>query len=71
MSKLTQEQMGMVALYMRSPVAAEGWAKVSVAVWPLLKYLPPELFEIEGDESRGGRVRLTEKGKTVVPYLTD
>lgn len=71
MSKLTQTQMDAVALYMRTPVDAEGWARVSVAVCPLLTYLPPELFEIEGDENRGGRIRLTEKGETVVPYLTD
>ena len=69
MSKPTQMQMDAVALYMRTPIDAEGWAKVSVAVWPLLKYLPPELFEIEGNVNQGGRIRLTEKGEIVVPYL--
>lgn len=46
---------------------AEGWAKVSERVWPAVANLPSELIEKEKLET-GGRVRLTEAGRTVLAW---
>ncbi len=66
---LTTTQSQMVQLYNRSPKDAEGWAKVSGIVWPLMADLPRDLFDIEGDAS-GGRIRANATGQTVIPYLS-
>lgn len=46
---------------------SEGWAKVSSAVAPLMKNLPPELVELDLTED-GGRARLTQNGETVLEW---
>jgi hypothetical protein len=58
----------MVQLFNRSQKDAEGWAKVSGMVWPLVADLPAELFEIEGNATEG-RIRASAIGRTVIPYL--
>lgn len=61
--------MQMIALYNRSPKDADGWAKVSSTVWPLMADVPVDLFQIEGNPTDGGRMRANETGKEVIPYL--
>lgn len=46
---------------------AEGWAKVSEALWPLLAGVPDELLE-RSDDGTAKRVRLTEAGRIVLEY---
>lgn len=46
---------------------AEGWAKVSSMVWPLVQKLPSELVTIEATET-GGRAKLTAAGETVLDW---
>lgn len=67
--KLTPTQLDLVRLYNRSPKDAEGWAKVSGVVWPLMRDLPLDLFEIEGTAIQGGRIRPNETGLLVLQYL--
>lgn len=47
--------------------AADGWAKVSQQVWPLVATLPDDLVEKRPSED-GGHIRLTEGGKLIVHY---
>lgn len=46
---------------------AEGWAKVSEMVWPLVQSLPTELVTIEATDT-GGRAKLTDAGETVLDW---
>lgn len=46
---------------------AEGWAKVSTVVWPLVQKLPVALVTIESGES-GGRAKLTDAGEIVLDW---
>lgn len=46
---------------------ADGWAKVSSIVWPLVSKLPDDLIEKRPSDT-GGHVRLTGRGKAVVLY---
>lgn len=68
MSALTKDAKGILALFQRSPKDADGWAKVSPMVWPLLKHVPDDLMAKEGNAYAGGRARLTENGKLIVAY---
>jgi hypothetical protein len=45
----------------------DGWTPVSDQVWPLLDMVPDELMEKHAEAS-GGKVRLTDKGVTVLFY---
>lgn len=67
MSTLTQEHKDVMGLYLRSKRDADGWAKVSRMVWPLVKDLDTKLFEVrpEGD---GGFMRLTAEGQTLATW---
>lgn len=67
--KLTTNQLNLVRLYQRSNKDADGWTTVSKTVWPLMADLPTDLFDKEGTEESGGRIRLNENGAVVVPYL--
>jgi hypothetical protein len=44
---------------------AEGWAKVSKLVYPLVAGVPSELVELQS-LGEGGRVRLTEQGQSLI-----
>ncbi len=69
MSALPDNVRNMFHLLARSKKDADGWATVSTFVWPLTLGLPAELFEVQGDDLNGGKLRLTEKGKTINEYL--
>lgn len=47
----------------------DGWTSVSAVVFPLLLDLPEDLVEKEKFDIGGGRIRLTEKGNVVLPYI--
>lgn len=49
---------------------AEGWAKVSLMVWPLMQKLPSELVTLESTAlpGIGGRAKLTGAGETVLDW---
>ena len=48
---------------------AEGWARVSGVVMPLAsRELPSELVEIEHNNDGSGRMRLTDKGETILDW---
>jgi hypothetical protein len=44
---------------------ADGWAKVSEQVMPLVQALPPELVTLD---VAGGRVRLTDDGNVLLDW---
>ena len=46
---------------------ADGWAKVSKIVWPMVAQLPADLVELRPSDD-GGHVRLTEHGHVVLKY---
>ena len=46
---------------------ADGWAKVSKHVWPLVEKLPTQLCELRATED-GGFIKLTHDGKTVLDW---
>lgn len=46
---------------------AEGWAKVSEILWPIVSKLPDDLVEKRAGED-GGHIRLTEGGQAIVRY---
>lgn len=46
---------------------AEGWAKVSGAIWPFVAKLPDDLVERRPSED-GGHVRLTDRGEAIIMY---
>ena len=52
---------------MRSPDKGDGWRKVSLTAYPLVERFPHQDLIERDDENL--RVRLTEKGKTVVEYV--
>lgn len=64
--KIDAGQKNLLRLALRD-ADANGWAKVSAMVWPLVTALPRDLVETSptGD---GGYVRLTDSGKAVVLY---
>ena len=64
--KLDAGKINLLRLVLRH-ADANGWAKVSAMVWPLVISLPRDLVETSptGD---GGYVRLTDSGKAVVLY---
>ena len=46
---------------------AEGWAKVSSVVFPLLEKMPAGLLELERAGSEGaGKARLTQTGRNIL-----
>ncbi len=47
---------------------ADGWAKVSKVVWPLMATMPEDLLEREPFEDGSGRCRLTDRGEAVLDY---
>jgi hypothetical protein len=71
MAKLEDKQMDMLKLIGRSPPDSEGWRKVSAQCCVLFEkedILPPaELYAFERTEN-GGRVRMTERGETLLAY---
>ena len=46
---------------------AEGWAKVSKVLWPIVAKLPDDLVELRPSDD-GGHMRLTSDGKAIVRY---
>lgn len=72
MAKLKDSERDMLKLIRRSIEAADpcnGWASVSeMLCGSVIKFGPAELVEFQKLEI-GGRVRLTEKGKTVMEWL--
>ena len=70
MNKLTSDAKDIILLYQRSKKDNDGWAIVSIPIWPLMSSVPSELIELQGNETTGGRARLTEHGKIVADYLT-
>jgi hypothetical protein len=68
MSKLTDDQRGMLQLVRRSlgKADADGWLPCSNATYPLTAVLPPELLERD-DESR--RIRLTQAGQILLRWI--
>lgn len=46
---------------------AQGWAKVSKMLWPIVQGLPSELVELRPSED-GGHMKLTEAGETVLAW---
>lgn len=67
MNKLDSGQRNLINL-IRKGQDAEGWAKCSKPVLPLMKdRVPAELADIEGPfEDGSGRARLTEKGNNLL-----
>lgn len=53
----------------QSETDAEGWCKISKAVWPLVKNIPAEFFEIKPSEGGGGYIKLTELGDSYVNWM--
>jgi len=46
---------------------ADGWTKVSKAVWPAITAIPDDLIE-KRPSDEGGHVRLTDRGDAIVLY---
>lgn len=46
----------------------EGWAKVSLQVWPKVLGVPDDLLEKERSDDGGGRVRLTHAAEAFLKY---
>lgn len=68
MSAITETAKDTLRLLGRSPKDADGWAKVSAVVWPLLADCPAEFMDREGGSANGGRARFTEKGQIIHDY---
>lgn len=74
MTKLIDQQIGLIILMNRSPKDADGWRVVSEALCDLFAAtgkpydLPPELYEFE-KLVIGGRVRFTERGEVLAAYV--
>jgi hypothetical protein len=66
MSKLHSKDRHLLTL-IRKDRNAEGWAKVSAVVWPLVQTLPGELVDLKESED-GGFVKLTDDGETVLDW---
>ena len=67
---LTVRERRFIALVLRSPDEGDGWRAVSSVLWTIVEeFTRPELIEAEPAPEGGGRVRLTETGKTVARYL--
>lgn len=64
--KLNAGQMHLLRLTLRDG-DAEGWAKVSKILWPLVLPLPDDLVE-KRESDNGGHIRLTAGGKAVAAY---
>lgn len=47
---------------------ADGWAKVSKMLWPIILALPTQLVETRASDD-GGFIRLTDAGSTVLDWL--
>jgi hypothetical protein len=65
---LTPMQKDMLRLIKRSRADEFGWYKVSAPIWQLLDPLSADLIERKVDQD-GARIKLTERGETVVTYL--
>lgn len=66
--KLDHGQLHIMRLAQRGK-SADGWARVSALVWPLLATVPKELVELKqepGDD--GGFCKLTPEGETVLEW---
>ena len=58
-------------LIMRSPDVGDGWRTITKNLWACIElHSRPELVESVQDETGGGRLRLTERGRIVFEYLT-
>jgi hypothetical protein len=63
--KLSAGQKHLLGLIVKG-ANAEGWAPVSVPVFPLLKTIPIELIDLEATDEGRGRARLTVLGQTLI-----
>jgi hypothetical protein len=57
-----------ILMLCRRDANPEGWANVSRQIMPLLTFISPEFVEIERSVDGSGKLRLTEKGKTVLDW---
>lgn len=66
-----QKLKSVIRLIERSPDIGEGWRSVSPMLMRGLiePFEDQTLIEWEKDGAEGGRVRLTDKGRDVLPYL--
>lgn len=65
-----QQRKAFLQLICRSPDIGDGWRTVSRVIMPLVeKYADQTLIEWTKNDDGTGRVRLTEKGGIVLPYL--
>jgi hypothetical protein len=64
--KLCSSALRLMRLALRD-ADADGWAKVSKLVYPLLSAVPDDLME-RREDGDGGYVRLTERGKIALAY---
>ena len=66
---LTFEQTSLMKLIARSADVGDGWRRVSATLWSAVTAagLPAEIAEIE-EEKSGGRIRLTDTGRTLLAY---
>lgn len=54
-----------LALIARSPDRGEGWRNVSEPIWPLVKDMPSDLFDLDVEQRR---IRMTDQGRAVLTY---
>lgn len=72
MTKLSDDDKALLRLIQRSTDRGEGWRHVSKALWGFVSERAAnlgELVEFEALEDGIGRIRLTEKGQTVLQYM--
>ena len=66
--QLEKGEIHMLKLTKKANKDANGWAKVSKAVWPSVRTLPSQLVELQ-ETNDGGFIRLTREGETVLDFL--
>lgn len=64
--KLMPSELAMLRLVMKG-ADADGWAKVSVILWPQFSKLPDDLA-VKRPNGDAGHVKLTEGGNAIVRY---
>jgi hypothetical protein len=67
--KLDSGHTNILRLVAKEQQNPSGWAPCSRAVYPLVKGLPQELVEHQELEEGKARVRLTEKGQSVMAAM--
>ena len=68
MSKLSDEQRGLLRLLLRSAPTVDGWYPVSSMLWPAVSGMLPDDLAEKMPDGDSGFLRLTERGQAVADY---